>query len=393
MRKTFAVVCTAALALAGLASRGQGACCYFAAKDKDILQPAQKAFIAWDEQEKMESFTVQPKFEGNAPDFGMVIPTPGRPKLDEMPRDFFKELAVFTILKPMDMSKYKRIMYFSKGGAGAMVLEDLAAGHSVRVLESGVVGSLDYKIIQADKADDLYDWLTANNYNYGGDQAALDYYIKKGWFFTTMKIDPKQMKTRPDGSYDGEVTPTRFAFSSEKLVYPLKITQLSVKDRTEALFYVQAAHKMDLAGDFSYQPSFCAMWLQASSYAIPEKLTEQEKAWQKALEPQAAWFHAQIAAISQKGHQPSTLEWAHKLTNEDLAVLSGDMPYDREAPKEDVDKLKLLKGHLQEGRFITKFRKVFAKDEMGDDLEFSRAQVHGQDDDLDFVSILPTSPP
>ena len=28
-----------------------------------------------------------------------VIPTPKKPRLDEMPRDFFKELAVFTILK------------------------------------------------------------------------------------------------------------------------------------------------------------------------------------------------------------------------------------------------------------------------------------------------------
>src|SRR5687767_15894222 len=75
------------------------ACCYFSAKDKDVNQPAQKAFITWDPAEKVESFTVQPKFEGNAQDFGMVVPTPSRPKLDEMPRDFFKELAVFTILK------------------------------------------------------------------------------------------------------------------------------------------------------------------------------------------------------------------------------------------------------------------------------------------------------
>src|SRR5947207_7209338 len=75
------------------------ACCYFSAKDKDILQPAQKAFLTWDPQEGVETFTVQPKFEGNAVDFGMVIPTPARPRLDEMPRDFFKELAIFTILK------------------------------------------------------------------------------------------------------------------------------------------------------------------------------------------------------------------------------------------------------------------------------------------------------
>jgi hypothetical protein len=87
-----------ALALAlVLAPAARAACCYFAAKDKDINQPGQKAFLTWDPEKKVESFTVQPKFEGNALDFGMVIPTPARPKLDEMPRDLFKDLAIYTI--------------------------------------------------------------------------------------------------------------------------------------------------------------------------------------------------------------------------------------------------------------------------------------------------------
>src|SRR6266567_533868 len=101
-----------ALVIAGLVPvSGRGACCYFSAKDKDILQPAQKVFITWDPVEKVESFTVQPKFEGNALDFGMVIPTPSKPKLDEMPREFFKELAVFTILEPMDLAQSKNFLY------------------------------------------------------------------------------------------------------------------------------------------------------------------------------------------------------------------------------------------------------------------------------------------
>src|SRR5262249_28320098 len=75
------------------------ACCYFSAQGADISQPAQKAFLTWDPEEKIESFTVQPKFEGNALDFGMVIPTPSKPKLDPAPRDFFSHLAVFTLLK------------------------------------------------------------------------------------------------------------------------------------------------------------------------------------------------------------------------------------------------------------------------------------------------------
>ncbi len=82
-RGTVALVLVALLALVVLTpSPAHSACCYFAAAGQDVQQPAQKAFLTWDPAEKVETFTVQPKFEGNARDFGMVIPTPGRPKLD-----------------------------------------------------------------------------------------------------------------------------------------------------------------------------------------------------------------------------------------------------------------------------------------------------------------------
>jgi len=153
-----------------------GACCYFAAKDKDINQPGQKAFITFDAGRKEESFTVQPRFEGNAADFGMVIPIPSRPKLDEMPRDFFAELAVFTILEPMDMSKYKQLrQYMALAASGGVQDQAAMRRGSVRVLEAGVVGSLDYKIITAEKADDLYAWLKENKYAYAGDEETLNH--------------------------------------------------------------------------------------------------------------------------------------------------------------------------------------------------------------------------
>src|SRR4051812_38312806 len=128
------------------------ACCYFSAKDADVSQPAQKAFLTYDPVERVETFTVQPKFEGNAVDFGMVIPTPAKPKLDPAPRDFFKHLAVYTILKKREQPKSKllpsEVMYaraaMSTGGAlppGAARTETKA----VKVLEAGVVGSLEYK--------------------------------------------------------------------------------------------------------------------------------------------------------------------------------------------------------------------------------------------------------
>src|SRR5947209_4930394 len=114
-----------AVTLASLAlwtSPADSACCYFSAKDTDISQPAQKAFLTYDPVEKMETFTVQPKFEGNALDFGMVIPTPSRPKLDPAPRDFFQHLAVFTILKQRMQPESKllpRVLYAMRAAGAA----------------------------------------------------------------------------------------------------------------------------------------------------------------------------------------------------------------------------------------------------------------------------------
>src|SRR5260370_34021391 len=190
----------------------------------------------------------------------MVIPTPSQPKLHEMPRDFFKHLAIYSILKTREFphSKLLPVLREQRQALALNLSADLIGGTKgtgsaprpkVVVLEQVVVGSLDYKIISAERADDLYQWLKDNKYNFSGDEATLNFYVQKKWLFTVMKIDTMQMKRNKDGTFAGEVTPTRFQFASEKLVYPLKITQISVKDRTEALFYVQAPTKMDLTGD------------------------------------------------------------------------------------------------------------------------------------------------
>src|SRR5438094_2264644 len=148
---SLAILAAALTALALWPSPADSACCDFSAKDKDVNQPAQKAFLTYDPVEKVETFTVQPKFEGNAVDFGMVIPTPARPKLDQMPRDFFKHLAVFTILKKREQPKskllpepvklYARAASAAPGGA----IDRDAAKPAVKVLEAGIVGSLEYK--------------------------------------------------------------------------------------------------------------------------------------------------------------------------------------------------------------------------------------------------------
>jgi hypothetical protein len=439
----------------------EGACCYFSAKDADILQPAQKAFLTWDPVKHAETFTVQPKFEGNALDFGMVIPTPSRPKLHEMPKDFFKNLAIYTILKKRQfpVSKLLPVVRYKSapggfGGGKAMAKSGKAKSDAprppaIKVLEAGIVGSLDYKIIEAGRADDLFAWLKDHKYSYSGDEATLDFYVKKKWVFTVMKIDTMQMKKNKDGSYAGEVTPTRFSFSTDKLVYPLKITQISVKDKTEALFYVQAPFKVDLEGDLSYQHTWIPM-LQSARGCTPGGIKGGGEEWLVKTQGQVPallqrnnllgfqFIAGQRPRPNAKGITPTTMEWARRLAQEDLNILTGKAPYSesipnvdegftradlkdqekreavykiirarlakskeshpfgylvRHVPAEDIAKLRTLTGHLQVGLFVTKFRHIFTRGEMNDDLLLVPARLGNEEDTSEYTEQLPTSPP
>ncbi|HZZ78850.1 MAG TPA: DUF2330 domain-containing protein [Gemmataceae bacterium] len=457
MRTRLSLLAVASIALLAPANIAEAACCYFSAKNADILQPAQKAFITWDPAEKIETFTVQPKFEGNALDFGMVIPTPSQPKLDTMPRDFFKHLAVYTIMKRRESPRSQLLpaprlpvqIEILSGLDQVVIRASNPIELTVRILESGVVGSLEYKIIEASRADDLYQWLKDNKYSYAGDEATLNHYIQKKWLFTVMKIDTMQMKRNKDGTFAGEVTPTRFRFASDKLVYPLKITQISVREKTEALFYVQAPFKVDLPGDLTYQYTWVPM-LQAASGCTPGGLPGKGGDWLAAFGKQIPPLLARAEKLeyrfvpnqrptpNKRGHTPTTMEWARRLSKADFAVLAGKAPYCekvpnvdegftkadlkdparaeavykvirgrlakcekerpfgylvREAPADDVKNLQQLTGHLAEGLFITKFRKIFARDEMNDDLTFAPARYNDVEDSSEYEELLPVSPP
>src|SRR5205807_855751 len=152
-----------------------------------------------------------------------------------MPRDVFKHLAVYTIMKKREMPQSKLLQLLEprpewryRTYLGRDEIEDSLKSvraprdskrpPEIKILEAGVVGSLDYKIIEAGRADDLFQWLKDNKYSYAGDEASLNFYIQKKWLFTVMKIDTMQMKRNKDGSYAGEVTPTRFQFTSDKLI-------------------------------------------------------------------------------------------------------------------------------------------------------------------------------
>jgi hypothetical protein len=159
---------------------------------------------------------------------------------------------------------------------------------------------------------------------------------------------------------------------------------------------------------------------------------------QKGNELGFAFVSGQRPLPNKQGHIATTLEWARKLTADDAKVLKGVEPYSdkvpdpdegftqadvkdpqkaeavykvirerlaksqkehpggylvREAPADDVKQLQVLAGHLKEGRFVTKFRKNFTRDEMADDLLIVPAKLGNATDESEYEEILPTSPP
>lgn len=484
-RVALAGLALAALSVMALApEQADSMCCYFrpiivdVKNPSEILQPSQVALITWDAEKQIETVTVQPRFEGNARDFGMVIPTPSQPKLDEMPRDFFKALATFTTAKKREFPQSRIMPFFGFGGDMALQrAAPMAAAKggpgggglaprpsTVEVLEVGLVGNLDYKIISAGRPDDLFTWLKDNKYQYAGDEATLDHYVKRKYFFTVMKIDTLQMKRNADGSYTGDVTPTRFTFKSDKLVYPLKITQPSVKDKTSALFYVLSKTKMDLTGDLSFQFNWLTMLDFVQRSMGPQDMTKSNRDYLASLKGQeknilqrahelgfafqfdggdvGMPFRRPFIKVRPDGQPqqakksdktPTTLEWAKKLTDEDIQVVAGTRAFTevvpdpddgftqadvrdqrmqqavfkviqqrmakfqkdrprgylvRKASAEDLKTLPLLKGHLQAGMYLTKFQRSFNKNEMNEDLEMVEAKVANVADTSEHEEIL-----
>jgi hypothetical protein len=172
-------------------------------------------------------------------------------------------------------------------------------------------------------------------------------------------------------------------------------------------------------------------WLNAIKDQIPALM-------QKGQNLGFAFNNGQRPQPNKQGRIATTLEWARKLSADDIKVLKGQAPYSekvpdpdegftqadlkdakkaeavfkviherlakyqkerpggylvREAPAEDVKGLKVLSGHLKEGRFLTKFRKTFTKPEMEDDLLIVPAKLGSAEDHSEYEEILPTSPP
>lgn len=179
-----------------------------------IYETGQKGAIVF--QNNTETLVLSTSFQGDAKDFAYIVPTPSKPEVSKVSDD------IFTNLEELTQQEYYNTMPLSGGLGGA----DMAVKQEVTVVEEKQVGIFDIKVLTATGANALFDWLKENNFTYPASKKyILDDYIQNKWYFTTAKISTEAITKDVESKLtQGDLTPLKFTFETQNIVYPLKIS-------------------------------------------------------------------------------------------------------------------------------------------------------------------------
>ncbi|TDI85278.1 MAG: DUF2330 domain-containing protein [Caldithrix sp.] len=287
-------------------------CVIFPQNGRDIFGVAQRNILVIGEDEV--SLIPQVHFEGDARDFGILVPVPAEPKLSTVGSMIFTEASFMT--QPIVRRSSSggcgcdddnnnifgpQLLSIDRASVGALV-DDAQGG--VTVIYEKIVGTFQAVVLQATSADDLTQWLGENNYHFDPEDADLLVdYVAQDWFFVAMKLDTNQAPQIINQWWNATTSPAKitFAHSGESLTYPLKVSAISTNERMEVLVYTIGKNPMRFPG--------------------------------------------------------AKVEYANEFDEDEIEAVSIQYP--------------TLSGFIAPGSFVTKLRKTFSKAEMKQDIEIS----------------------
>ena len=172
----------------------------------------------------METLVIQPAFSGNATEFGMVLPLPNRPEINEAPEDIFDVLKIHE-------DRFRPVIVFAPADSSG-------SGKKVTVIEQKTVGDFDTTLLTAESADDLVKWLNGRGFEYAGeDLANFEYFVEKGgYYFVAMKVNMNKADLNAQGEINGKLRPIEFVFESEYPMLPLRIMAGDMRSMNIALY-------------------------------------------------------------------------------------------------------------------------------------------------------------
>ena len=211
----------------------------FTQLDRDIYEPNQLAMIVFDDM--VEKIIFQVDYEGDIEDFAWVIPVPAYPKLFSVEDEIFYELYQLTKITPPSN--------FGCGWGAGFPGAEGEGDEGVHIWEENQVGIYHTTTLSASDPNSLVGWLNDNGYAFPIEgQEILDYYVQKQWFFVAMKIQSDEIVNNSE-YYTGAIQPLGVMFFSDEMVYPLKISSLSVPSwGTEVLVYAFSDERVTFPG-------------------------------------------------------------------------------------------------------------------------------------------------
>ena len=181
-----------------------------------IWETEQRAVIFY--EDGTEELVLSISFQGNAKDFAWIVPTPTRPEVRKASNELFDALdelttPIYDYYEPMPL------MY----GVEQRGIED-----KVWVVETKQIEYYEIVVLEARESEALTDWLNKNGYNYPQEgKYVLESYIKNGWYFTAVKINDEYLSSNvAEQLRSGRAVPLSLKFTTDKIVYPLKISSV-----------------------------------------------------------------------------------------------------------------------------------------------------------------------
>ncbi len=237
------------------------ACCAVGEIGKPVVNADQTVILWWDRANQTEHFIRRASFRGGGDTVGFLVPSPGRPQLEESGDDAFPYLA--NITRPV-----------SSGGGFALgcAVSVPDARNSVRVIEEKTVAGYDAVVLTAGSGDALLQWLNRNGFAFRPETAAwAEPYVKKGWYISAMTM------TKRDADRPLTASALRITFKTDRPLFPYRepdsrndASQLGINDRLLRIYFI---------ADSPYRGRFSSgqAWQATPRYSAPLEKAERSR--------------------------------------------------------------------------------------------------------------------
>jgi hypothetical protein len=199
----------------------------------------ERAMVAWDgkTQDILMSFNVS----GRSDRAAWVMPVPSAAEVSLGDTEVFDELGRLTAPRVEYRDSWWPTFTWLLPGAVRSLETAGAPRGAVNVLGRQRIGPFDITRLTANDPTALATWLADKGFPHpDGLEANLAPYIADHWEIVAIQLAPAQAGE----SLTGDLQPLRLSFTSDKLVYPMRLSRSATTPQTVDL-YVLADHRMD----------------------------------------------------------------------------------------------------------------------------------------------------